>query len=144
MEPRKVVKEYSNGDFTVVWKPAKCVHSGICVKLLPEVYRPEEKPWIDATHASQADLRKQIDQCPSGALSYYVKGEEAAEVTAGTTVTKVEIVKNGPLLVYGTLEVCYPDGSVKEQQKRTSFCRCGASANKPFCDGSHRKIEFQD
>ena len=39
-------KEFSNGEITIVWEPSKCQHSGICVKTLPEVYKPKEKPWI--------------------------------------------------------------------------------------------------
>ena len=63
-------KEYKNGTLTVVWKPEKCAHSGICVKMLPEVYKPKEKPWIQAENASIEELKKQISQCPSGALSF--------------------------------------------------------------------------
>nr|WP_299382295.1 (4Fe-4S)-binding protein [Allomuricauda sp.] len=64
-------KEYSNGELTVVWKPKLCEHAGICVKTLPKVYNPREKPWIKPENASTEELRNQIDQCPSGALSYY-------------------------------------------------------------------------
>ena len=39
-------KEYSNGEITIIWQPEKCMHSGICVKTLPAVYNPQEKPWI--------------------------------------------------------------------------------------------------
>ena len=69
----EVKKEYSNGELTVVWKPAKCQHSGVCVKTLPKVYNPKEKPWIKPDNATTDELKKQIDQCPSGALSYYFK-----------------------------------------------------------------------
>nr|WP_298998851.1 (4Fe-4S)-binding protein [uncultured Allomuricauda sp.] len=63
-------KEYAKGDFTVVWKAEKCVHAGECVKRLPEVYNPKERPWIKPENASVEALKKQIDACPSGALSY--------------------------------------------------------------------------
>lgn len=64
------VKEYSNGEITVVWKAHLCQHSGICVKLLPQVYNPRERPWIKPEMASSTALRDQISQCPSGALTY--------------------------------------------------------------------------
>ncbi|MDC6366212.1 MULTISPECIES: (4Fe-4S)-binding protein [Flavobacteriaceae] len=64
------IKEYQKGDFTVVWKPQKCIHSGICVKTLPEVYNPKDRPWIKPENASVEALKQQIDACPSGALSY--------------------------------------------------------------------------
>jgi len=64
------VKEYPQGALTVVWKAHLCQHSGICVKLLPEVYNPMERPWIKPGMATAQALREQIGQCPSGALSY--------------------------------------------------------------------------
>ena len=39
-----VTKEYSNGEVTVVWQPEKYIHSGICVKTLPQVYNPTNGP----------------------------------------------------------------------------------------------------
>ena len=63
-------KEYKKGDFTIVWKPEKCIHSGVCVKTLPDVYHPKEKPWIKPENASVEALKAQINACPSGALSY--------------------------------------------------------------------------
>lgn len=69
---KEIVKEYSNGELTVVWKPAKCIHAGECVKALPEVYNPKEKPWIKAGNTSTQALKDQIAKCPSGALSYYI------------------------------------------------------------------------
>ena len=71
MESSEIKKEYSNGEITIVWKPEKCIHSGICVKTLPEVYDPKAKPWITPENATTAELKSQIDKCPSGALSYY-------------------------------------------------------------------------
>ncbi len=66
-----IKKEYSNGEITIVWKPEKCIHAGICVQKLPNVYDPKEKPWITPKNANTETLIKQIKQCPSGALSYY-------------------------------------------------------------------------
>lgn len=63
------VKEYSNGEITILWKPAVCIHAGVCVKTLPEVYHPQEKPWITIGNASSAELIQQVSKCPSGALS---------------------------------------------------------------------------
>lgn len=65
-------KEYTNGELTVVWQAKKCIHAGVCVKTLPKVYKPKERPWIDISQASTQELKAQIEQCPSGALSYYM------------------------------------------------------------------------
>ncbi|NDW08133.1 (4Fe-4S)-binding protein [Dysgonomonas sp. 520] len=62
--------KYSNGELTIVWQPAVCIHSGVCVRALPLVYRPNERPWIKIENATTQELMSQIDQCPSGALSY--------------------------------------------------------------------------
>lgn len=62
--------EYSNGEITIVWQPSLCQHSGICVKTLPQVYNPSDRPWIKIENATTAQLIAQIGKCPSGALSY--------------------------------------------------------------------------
>ncbi len=69
-------KEYTNGELTIVWQPSKCIHSGMCVKTLPNVYVPKGKPWINIDNASTEELKDQIQKCPSGALSYYMNDEE--------------------------------------------------------------------
>ena len=61
--------EYTNGDVTIIWKPEICQHSGICIKTLPKVYRPAEKPWIKAENATSEELIDQGAKCPSTALS---------------------------------------------------------------------------
>ena len=62
-------KEYTNGKITIVWKPDVCIHSGICVKTLPKVYKPNERPWIQMGNAKSEELIDQVSKCPSGALS---------------------------------------------------------------------------
>ena len=56
--------------------------------------------------------------------------------------TKVEVLANGPLLVHGQLEITGSDGQKETKKRTTAFCRCGASANKPYCDGQHNQINF--
>lgn len=138
----EIIKNYTNGEVTIVWKPKSCIHSAICVNGLPQVFRPKDKPWIEVSGASTEELVEQVKKCPSGALSYFMNDESDEE--AVQLETKVEVMKNGPLLVYGTLHVTGKDGQVAVKNKTTAFCRCGASANKPYCDGSHIKAEFRD
>ncbi len=138
---REIIKEYSNKELTVIWKPKKCIHAAECVKRLPEVYNPDEKPWIKADNATAEALKSQIQACPSGALSYKIVGENTKEELY--LETKVEVLENGPLLVYGTLHVTKPNGEKEQKNKTTAFCRCGASQNKPYCDGSHIKSGFK-
>ena len=134
-------KEYTNGEVTVVWEAEKCIHSAICVKGLPNVFNPNARPWIKIDAASTEDLVSQVKKCPSGALSFYMNNE--SDKTSESLETKVEVLNNGPLLVYGTLKVTHKDGSKELKNKTTAFCRCGASQNKPYCDGAHVKEEFR-
>ena len=135
------IKEYSNSEVTVVWKPGSCIHSTICVNGLPNVFQPKEKPWIKVEAASTEELINQVKQCPSGALSYYMN--DAGNDESVSLETEVEVLENGPLLVYGTLNITHKDGSKEKKNKTTAFCRCGLSNNKPYCDGTHKKENFQ-
>lgn len=141
MSEREIIKEYSNGELTVVWKPKRCIHAAICVNALPKVYDPNKKPWIEPENASIDELKSQIDKCPSGALTYYIKGE-SENIKDMASNTRVEVMANGPLLVHGTLEVKDAGGKTESKSGVTALCRCGASDNKPYCDGAHKKIDF--
>lgn len=140
---KEIIKEYTNGELTIVWKPKTCIHAAECVKALPKVYNPKEKPWLKIDNATTNELKDQIMKCPSGALSYYMNGEINKEEEASLE-TKVEVLENGPLLVYGTLKIKDKHGNEEMKNKTTAFCRCGASNNKPYCDGSHVKVNFMD
>lgn len=69
---KEIVKEYTNGELTIVWKPKSCIHSAVCVKTLPKVYKPNAKPWLTIENANTKELKEQISMCPSGALSYFM------------------------------------------------------------------------
>ncbi len=140
MAEREIIKEYKKDDFTIIWKPKKCIHAAECVKRLPNVYKPNDKPWIVPDNATIEELKEQIKACPSGALSYKMENETTQEEAHLETV--VEVLENGPLLVYGTLHVTKTDGEKEKKNRTTAFCRCGASENKPYCDGKHNNIGF--
>lgn len=141
MASADIVKHYEKEGFTIVWKPAKCIHSEVCVKTLPQVYRPGEKPWIRPESAGTDELRAQIDRCPSGALTY--KESESNPKQNTIAMTEIQVIKGGPLIVKNDLKLQGADGNEEIREGRTSFCRCGASSKKPFCDGSHRKVDFE-
>lgn len=140
MSKREIIKEYKKDDLIIIWKPKTCIHAAECVKRLPEVYKPNDKPWIQAENASIKELKQQIDACPSGALSYKLEDKEALSISSSET--QVDVLENGPLLVHGVLNILKPNGEKEAKTKVTAFCRCGASANKPYCDGKHNKIGF--
>lgn len=145
MDPKNITKKYTNGEVTIVWQPAVCIHSTICWKgenSLPEVFDPRVKPWIKPEAASTEKIIAQVKQCPSGALSFYMN-DEAEQNKSVQSESIVETVPNGPLLVYGNIVVKDSNGNETRKNKVTAFCRCGASSNKPFCDGTHNKIGFE-
>jgi hypothetical protein len=80
-----------------------------------------------------------VARCPSGALrarrvgSEPPKREQPLELRASA---------NGPLLVSGGVRVVAADGTVLYEGERAALCRCGRSANKPFCDGTHKTVGF--
>jgi uncharacterized Fe-S cluster protein YjdI len=140
---KDITKKYTNGEVTIVWKPSLCIHSAICFNGLGEVFHPKELPWITPEKSTTAKIIDQIKKCPSGALSYYMNAEEAKGEVDVDAETIVETVPNGPLMVYGSVSIKGKDGVITKKNNVTAFCRCGASANKPFCDGSHKKIGFE-
>lgn len=131
-------KEYIKGDIAVTWKPEKCIHSAICAKGLPRVFRPKAKPWVNVDEATKQEIIDQVNLCPSGALG--IKSENMKEEKS---TTKVAVQKDGPLLLHGECEITHADGSVETKERVTAFCRCGQSANKPFCDGAHKTCGFE-
>jgi uncharacterized Fe-S cluster protein YjdI len=135
-------KNYSNGEITVNWKPELCIHSTKCWKSLPRVFNPRAKPWVNMEGATTEAIRQTVLACPSGALS--LKEEEVVvEKPVATSETEVCPLPNGPLQLTGRLRIVNEAGEEVIKTDKTFFCRCGSSANKPYCDGSHRKIGFQ-
>ena len=144
-------RQYSNGEITVHWKPSLCTHAGFCAAGLPDVFKPKAKPWVDVTGADTEAILAQVKKCPSGALSSSmndtVESIDAADCTdvvdtisEQSEAVQIEVVNFGPLLVKCDMEVTHADGKKEVRKKMTAFCRCGASTNKPYCDGTHRAL----
>ena len=114
------IKNYSNDDITIKWDASKCIHSAICIKGLPTVFNSRERPWIKMDGAS-------TDQ---------------TNITMSENNVLVTVIPNGPLMVAGTIQVKDKDGSECTKEEKSFLCRCGASENKPYCDGQHKKVGF--
>lgn len=141
-----MTKQYTNNEITIVWKPDLCIHSRICWTGLIEVFNPRKRPWIDMSAADTQKIINQVSKCPSGALRYFKNGtEEGAPATETEEITqgKIEIQPNGPILVTTDCLIRHSDGREEIKKGTTALCRCGASSNKPFCDGTHRKVDFK-
>lgn len=138
-----ITKTYTNGEITVVWKPGICVHSKVCWTELIEVFNPKARPWVNMEGASTERIAEQVDRCPSKALSYF-RNDKSVQPDDVQAESIVEPLPNGPLMVYGNLRVKDASGHETRKNNVTAFCRCGASHNKPYCDGSHVKAGFKD
>ena len=135
-------KEYTNGEITVVWQPKVCIHSTLCWRELKEVFNPRARPWVNLEGSTTERVEAQVAKCPSGALSSFRNNSKEENPTV-ESISIVEVVSNGPLLVYGNIKIKDADGNETTKHKVTAFCRCGASSNKPYCDGTHVKIGFK-
>ena len=67
---KDIIKRYRNGDVTVIWQPSLCVHSTICFRGLPQVFDPRRRPWVVLEGTDTETIVRQVEECPSGALSY--------------------------------------------------------------------------
>ncbi|MDX2303845.1 MAG: (4Fe-4S)-binding protein [Microscillaceae bacterium] len=137
------IKTYTNGEVSILWNAELCFHSKNCVNNLPQVFDAESKPWINAQGASTEEIIETIKKCPSGALTYRMNTENQETQENTEISTQIKVLANGPLIVEGKFEVLDTAGNPYERKIKVSLCRCGASEKKPFCDGTHKKIDFQ-
>jgi uncharacterized Fe-S cluster protein YjdI len=142
----EIVREYSNGEITVIWKQHKCIHSAVCVKKLPTVFHPAHRPWVNIQGSNTESIRETVDLCPSGALTYRMNNEimEYENNETAFKSTQIKVVPNGPLLVSGPAEITDQNGNTETKTTIFALCRCGASHKKPYCDGTHNFIGFKD
>ena len=136
--PRRV---YANDAIEVHWEPRLCIHVKSCVRRLPGVFVPEARPWVEVDAADAGSIAATVLTCPTGALHFLRLDGGAQEEAPGETT--VEPRPNGPLFVRGRVRIVDDQGRLIREDTRVALCRCGASANKPFCDGSHRRIGFR-
>jgi len=136
------VQTYEGEHVTVTYDVKRCIHAAECVHRAPEVFDPDAKPWVSPDRAAATRLVDAIEHCPTGALKYTRKEGGAAEEPA--LKTTVGVTLDGPLYLRGRIEILDAAGNVTHREMRAALCRCGASQNKPFCDGAHEKAGFED
>jgi uncharacterized Fe-S cluster protein YjdI len=138
--PVSATREYVGAGITVHWDSGRCIHSGNCWRGAPTVFHPAARPWVTLDGAEANEVARVIDTCPSGALTY-TRTDGAPNGHSTETVVTITPLANGPLSVKGPVGLTRPDGST-ELAERLVLCRCGHSASKPICDGSHRRVGF--
>lgn len=142
MDPHERIHHYAGRDIAVSYDPRRCIHAAECLRGLPSVFASDRRPWITPDGALPNEVAAVIERCPSGALHYSRLDGGVEELPDDPTV--IVPIHNGPLYVRGDVQLRAPDGSWEVRDTRLALCRCGASAHKPFCDNSHRRIHFDD
>jgi CDGSH-type Zn-finger protein/uncharacterized Fe-S cluster protein YjdI len=124
-------------DVTIKFNGKRCIHSRFCVLWQPDVYKANVVgSWIDPDADSLEASIAVAHNCPSGAIQY--ERHDGGPAEPAPRVNLINVRENGPLAVRAQIHLKgAPIGM------RATLCRCGASKNKPFCDGSHNAAGFQ-
>lgn len=113
---------------------------------------PGGKVWSLIGRTDEPEVRelviREVSHCPAGRL--VLRAKETGEVVEPSLPPSIGLVEDsvlrlsGPIWVRGGIRVESADGKAYERRNRLTLCRCGASTNMPFCNGSHASIGFQD
>lgn len=134
--PAPAVEEARGKRLLLRFEAKRCIHARHCVLSAPKVFlanTPGE--WIFPDEAHVETLVTVAHDCPSGAITYERLDDGPAESAPEVNVLRLR--ENGPLAVHAELSL---EG--QRPMFRATLCRCGASKNKPFCDGTHASVEF--
>ena len=136
-----IERVYRNDQIAVSWEPKLCIHVGNCFRGLPEVFKPQSRPWISVDAGTADKITDVVMTCPTGALHFERLDDGPQEPQPNETT--IDARPNGPLYVRGQVRITGLGGRLIREDTRVALCRCGHSGNKPFCDGSHRRVGFR-
>lgn len=131
---------YRAGSLTIHDNRSICAHAGHCTDGLDSVFRQKSEPWIDPAGASPEAIEEIVHHCPSGALSYTLDGVDGGDPRREPAIT---VTHDGPYAVVGSVELRGQPMAIGASSEHYTLCRCGASKNKPFCDGTHWDVGFK-
>lgn len=115
---------------------SRCIHARHCVVDASAVPFAEARgSWLHAKSIPMEEGIAIARSCPSGAITYL--RHDGGPPEAPPAVNALRVRENGPYAVHAQVEL--PDRSTIF---RATLCRCGESANKPFCDNSHLRASF--
>jgi CDGSH-type Zn-finger protein/uncharacterized Fe-S cluster protein YjdI len=137
---RERISTYEGETLTITYDRGRCIHAAECGRGSKVLFDVSKDPWCDPDLVTTEEAVRIVERCPSGALSYTPKGDTPAETMP--KANEVWVHPHGPLYVHGDIDLQAGDG--REQTARVALCRCGQSALKPYCDGSHEKAKFRD
>lgn len=142
MDPRppRRLQTYATDAITVTFDPTRCIHAAECIRTAPAVFDSRRLRWIKPELGDPELIVTAVHRCPTGALSYALPNGKPEEADASS----IRPARDGPLYLRGDIRVETEDGRVIAEGLRMALCRCGATKNAPFCDGSHREVGFRD
>jgi CDGSH-type Zn-finger protein/uncharacterized Fe-S cluster protein YjdI len=130
------IEEARGTKVVIRFEAKKCIHSRYCVLGRPDVFAPNvQGEWIHPDRAAPQDIAQIALNCPSGAITY--ERLDGGENEAPPLVNLVRLRENGPLAFHAPVSIAGEPAGL-----RVTLCRCGASKNKPYCDGSHAGAGF--
>jgi CDGSH-type Zn-finger protein/truncated hemoglobin YjbI len=142
---------YVGQQVTILDNRGTCQHSGFCTDRLATVFHLREEPFVTPSGGRMDEIIRAVRDCPSGALSYAIDGEEARDEVDyhRTRDQAIEVSRDGPYRIVGGItlvdstgeDVVRNEGASREHY---ALCRCGHSQNKPFCSGMHWYVQFKD
>jgi CDGSH-type Zn-finger protein/truncated hemoglobin YjbI len=140
---------YEGQQIEILDNRGTCAHSAFCTDRLASVFHVGQEPFITPSGGRLDEIVQAVRVCPSGALSYAIDGVEARNQVDQPRRASIEVSKDGPYRVTGSVrlvdelgnDVSGAEGSSREH---FSLCRCGHSQNKPFCSGMHWSVKFTD
>jgi CDGSH-type Zn-finger protein/uncharacterized Fe-S cluster protein YjdI len=128
--------EIDGANLTLIWEGERCIHARFCVTGAPKVFLANvQGPWINPDGMATEGLVAIAHACPSGAIRY--RRKDGVPDESAPPVNLIAVREAGPYAVRGEIVL---DGAAAGF--RATLCRCGASKNKPFCDGSHHDVPF--
>lgn len=137
--PRRL-QTYETDAITITFDPTRCIHAAECIRTAPLVFDSRRLRWIKPDLGTPELIATAVHRCPTGALSYSLPNGPAEVVD---TDAAIRPARDGPLYLRGEIRVEGEDGRVIAEGGRMALCRCGATKNAPFCDGSHREVGFR-
>jgi CDGSH-type Zn-finger protein/uncharacterized Fe-S cluster protein YjdI len=130
------IEEARGEHLALRFESRRCIHARHCVLGAPRVFLANVKgPWLFPDEMPVEGLVHIARSCPSGAITYQRLDGGADEPVP--EVNELRLRENGPYAVRADVEL-----AGHGRMLRATLCRCGASSNKPFCDGSHNAAKF--
>lgn len=136
------IRTYDGDGIRVSYDRVRCIHAAECVRGLPAVFDPDRRPWVDPTAAPADEVARVVRRCPTGALQYEHPDGSRPEPAPDTN--RLSVTADGPVVAAGDLLLLDAERRPLRRELRVALCRCGASAHKPWCDGSHTGTGFRD